>query len=175
MTDWPHLTTDRLILRALRQEDAAELARIGGDPRVAPMIFVASSPWPVEDAAEVIAQAAYDGGPAFRVAVALKERGTFIGMLSLFDDASIGYFIDPAQARRGYASEAVSAFVEAAFASGGMEEVKAEVFTDNPASTAMLLKLGFEETGKGMAKSRARLEPAPVKLYRRRKAQGTGT
>lgn len=47
-------------------------------------------------------------------------------------------------------------------------EVAADHFDDNPASGAVLRKLGFQELGKGSGKSQARLEPAPVTLYRLR-------
>ena len=46
--------------------------------------------------------------------------------------------------------------------------IEADHFDDNPASGAVLRKLGFQELGKGIGKSQARLEPAPVTLYRLR-------
>ena len=78
------------------------------------------------------------------------------------------YFIDPRHWGLGYASEAMGAFLDYFMRKFDLCQVEADHFDDNPASGAVLRKLGFQEIGKGAGKSQARLEPAPVTLYRLR-------
>ena len=78
------------------------------------------------------------------------------------------YSIDPRHWGSGYAFEAMGAFFEYFMRKFNLSVVEADHFDDNPASGAVLRKLGFQELGKGMGKSQARLEPAPVTLYRLR-------
>ena len=54
------------------------------------------------------------------------------------------------------------------YAKFDLSEVAADHFDDNPAGGAVLRKLGSQELGKGSGKSQARLEHAPVTLYRLR-------
>ena len=76
------------------------------------------------------------------------------------------YFIDPAYWGQGYASEAMWGFLQAFGLRFDLDEIEAVYFDDNPASGAVLRKLGFKHCGTGMAKSQARLEPAAFTLYR---------
>ena len=68
---------------------------------------------------------------------------------------------------RGYATETVRAFVGACFQRfEELSSLEADHFADNPASGAVLRKLGFEKTGTGLGASKARVERAPNVLYR---------
>ena len=67
-------------------------------------------------------------------------------------NGDLGYFIDPAHQRRGYAREAVAH----AMAQSGLAQIEAEVWEDNPASLALLHSLGFAETGRREQLSKAR-------------------
>ena len=79
---------------------------------------------------------------------------------------SCAYFIDPAYWGQGYATEAMWCFLKTFSPRFDLSEIGADHFEDNPARGAVLRKLGFKKSGSGMAKSQARLEPAPVTLYR---------
>mgnify|MGYP003839627387 FL=1 len=77
-------------------------------------------------------------------------------------------FIDTQHWGLGCAFEAMGAFLAYFMRKVDLSEVAADHFDDNPASGAVLRKLGSQELGKGSGKSQARLEPAPVTLYRLR-------
>ena len=63
------------------------------------------------------------------------------------DEAELGYWIAPDHWGRGYATEAGRAVVELAFDGLRLPALAAGHFTDNPASGAVLRKLGFAPTG----------------------------
>ncbi|MCG7343209.1 GNAT family N-acetyltransferase [Sporosarcina sp. ACRSL] len=59
----------------------------------------------------------------------------------------IGYGIIPSAQNKGYATEAVRALVEWAFASGRVKKIVAECLHHNLASIKVLEKLGMKRTG----------------------------
>ncbi|WP_422121132.1 GNAT family N-acetyltransferase [Paragemmobacter straminiformis] len=77
-----------------------------------------------------------------------------------------GLFLDPAHWGRGYATEALSAFLALVMPRFGLTSIEAGHFGDNPASGAVLRKVGFVETGREAGSSAARLEAAPIVNYR---------
>lgn len=114
--------TPRLTLRPFVETDFPALARIGADPRVAPMMGTIPVPWPEAEMRRWVAKSRFRGFPAFRVAVALNAGG-LIGATGLGGaPASLAYFLDAAQWGRGYATEAAQALV-------------ADAFADSPGST----------------------------------------
>jgi RimJ/RimL family protein N-acetyltransferase len=170
--DWQNrlwITTPRLVIRPLRPRDAPNLTRFGGQPDVARMLGSVPSPWPQDHARDWIAKGAWRGKPGFRAGVFMGS--TLIGMVGLGGQPmGAAYFIDPAFAGRGIATEAMQALLAFAYARFDLDEIVADHFTDNPASGRVLQKLGFENIGEGMGTSAARLEPAPIVHYRLTKA-----
>lgn len=164
-----HLTTKRLVLRGLVADDWRDLARIGGRDDVAPMLFSVRSPWPEADVKAWIATSQYRGSLGFRAAICLPD-GELIGTVGIGRSAndqpiSCAYFIDPAHWGQGYATEAMIEFLADSFERYDIDAVVADYFADNPASGAVLRKLGFQKTGESTGTSAARLEPAPVIDY----------
>ena len=80
-------------------------------------------------------------------AIRLKETGRLIGILSLFDEkdgaCEIGYGIGSRFWNRGYATEAVSRFLDYLFREKGMRTVFASFFTGNDASRRVMEKCGM--------------------------------
>ena len=139
------LQTRRLRLRPLRLEDWPAVQRIGGHPLVALMLASTCTPWPKAAVQAWITARQYRRKSGFCAASVLPERAV-IGVARLAPNSvdgpcSCAHFIDPWHWGLGYASEAIG---------------------------AVLRKLAFQELGKGSGKSQARLEPAPVTLYRLR-------
>jgi len=69
-------------------------------------------------------------------------------------------------AGQGIATRALRAILAHGFSKTSQDHVIADCFTDNPASMRVLEKVGFEKYGEDVGTSAARLEPAPLFLYR---------
>jgi RimJ/RimL family protein N-acetyltransferase len=98
--------------------------------------------------------------------VAVVLDGTVIGTVSLSvvdgmgqpgmperTDADLGYVFDPAYGGRGYATEAVTAVVAAAFEELGVRRITAGCFADNHASVRILEGLGMRREQHGVRDS----------------------
>ena len=88
-----------------------------------------------------------------RWGIVTRDSGTFIGTiglnhLSLYSKkAEIGFELDPAHWRRGYAAEAIEAVLEYAFETLELYRMGAVTFVENEASVQLLTQIGFEEEG----------------------------
>ena len=146
------LRTERLILRPFRDGDEDELAAAADDVRV--WIHLRDRfphPYTVVDAAQWIAHVRPEV-PARNLAVTLEGRVIGgVGVERLGDvarfTAELGYWLDPRYWGRGFASEAVPAFVEWAFETFPFERIQAWVFTPNAASRRVLERCGFRLEG----------------------------
>lgn len=166
----PCLSTPRLRSRLLKEADAARLVEIAGIPEVARNTSSIPAPWSETAARAWVGRRDWRDRPGFRLALC-DRSGCLVGMagLSPMDEkgeASLAYFIEKSLWGRGLASEFVAAMIPAIFDSFGVNTITADHFTDNPASGAVLRKTGFRPAGTGMGQSLARLEPAPLSLYR---------
>lgn len=162
--------TARLTIREMHASDAADFARICGHPEVAPNLFAMTVGWPERDAARMIAASRYLGRIPFRAAIC--RDGAMIGTCGIGGIGpraapSIMYAIDPAHAGQGYASEAMQGFLGEIDRRFALPRIEADHFADNPASGAVLRKLGFRQTGTDMGRSAARAGAHPVVTYRR--------
>lgn len=159
--------TPRLTLDPLQPGDAAAHRRIVIDPRVGPMLFAFPPDWSSRSAAAFVADWRWQGRVPFRLAI--REAGVLVGSIGLLSavTAEIFFYLSPDAAGRGLASEAVMAFCPVASSRFALPVLRANVFTDNPASARVLEKCGFRHVDDGMGASAARVDPAPVWQYRR--------
>ena len=74
--------------------------------------------------------------------------GRLIGKAGLFRFPEIGFIFHPDHWGRGFATEALAAVLERAFAVHRLERVEADVDPDNAASLRLLARLGFRETSR---------------------------
>ncbi len=160
------IRTERLVLRPMAPEDAPALLAIVTRPETARMLFVFNEAWTEAEALPFIDDWACDGRLGFRLAI--EKDGRFVGSIGVGsgDEPPIFYFLDPSVAGQGVATEAVAAFSRYVFDRFDVRALTPEVFADNPASMRVLEKCGFRPVGRGMGTSAARLEPAPIVLYR---------
>jgi RimJ/RimL family protein N-acetyltransferase len=162
--------TSRLLLRPAFAEDAAQLAQAIGDEAV--VRNLATAPWPYGEAdAEQFIASAIDE-PLLPVWVMLLRTAGLpkliggVGIHRRNDGAlELGYWV----ARRfwglGFATEAGCHAVRTARAMQ-LPKLTAGHFTDNPASGAVLRKLGFHSTGEIAPRySLARGSDAPCALF----------
>jgi RimJ/RimL family protein N-acetyltransferase len=90
-------------------------------------------------------------GSAASLAVTLRETGELVGdvMLIWHSDehrtAELGYVVNPDHGGRGYATEAARAMLAMAFDRLGMRRMVARVDARNPASAAVLRRLGMRQ------------------------------
>ncbi len=142
--------TERLLLRPSWPEDAGPLYRAIADEGI--VRNLAKAPWPYsfEDALRFVGSEQAELFPTFILYLRTEGAPVIVGAcgLSERDDATeMGYWIARSHWGRGYASEAGRAVVEIA-KTVGHKKLVASHFIDNPASGAVLRKLGFRQTGR---------------------------
>lgn len=154
------LTTDRLTLRPLRQDDAPVIQREFGNWKVARMTSRVPYPYPDGLAEDWIAgqRSKRADGTAFNFGIA--HDGALIGVIGVEQRSpgafELGYWIAEPWWGRGLATEAVERMVAFAFDDLELVELAAAHFADNPASGRVLAKCGFRYTGTKSDWSRAR-------------------
>lgn len=167
----PVLETERLALRAPRLEDAKAVAQLANDRRIAENTARIPHPYSLVDAEKFIASVnQLDGEIAFlitrenvvlgAVGIALPER----------EPPEIGYWLGAKFWGHGYATEAVHAVIDHAFADLDCEALAAGARVTNPASRRVLEKCGFQWTGVGLTRIRALASSAPVDRFRLERA-----
>jgi RimJ/RimL family protein N-acetyltransferase len=160
------LKTERLFLRAPRREDAAAIARLANDMRVAVNTARIPHPYRVEDAEAFIAAAT---GKEPQASFAITLACTLIGVCGIDpreDGPEIGYWLGVDYWGQGHATEAVRALIDHAFGELGYEALQAGARVSNPASRRVLEKCGFQWTGVRLSRIRAINSAAPTDRFR---------
>ncbi|MEO6300989.1 MAG: GNAT family N-acetyltransferase [Paracoccaceae bacterium] len=151
----PSLTTDRLILRALRAEDIDTLSVLWADPDVTRFIgghalsredtwrkaLTASALWPVVGYGYWIAERKDDGRLVGQLGFADFKRDM---TPSIEGEPELGYVFAPDVHGTGIAREACQAAVEWADANLAHPTYAAIISPDNAPSIRLAEKLGFE-------------------------------
>lgn len=141
------LTTDRLVLRELRSDDADALLEVLGDP-----VAMAYYPAPFDREAVMrwiaLSRASYEANGFGLWAVIRRTDGRFLGdcgvILQSVDRRTIpevGYHIVRTEQGRGYATEAARACLAWAFDRTDHDTVCSIVHPDNAASRAVAAKI----------------------------------
>jgi RimJ/RimL family protein N-acetyltransferase len=143
------LRTPRLLLRPWRRGDQAALVAHANHRDVwINLTDIFPHPYRKEDADEWIARVEADASGSLSLAIVVGEEPVGgIGVVRLSDvyrfTADVGYWLGPSVWGKGYATEAVRAVSEHAFAETDLERLQARVFEWNPASCRVLEKAGF--------------------------------
>jgi 8-oxo-dGTP diphosphatase len=154
--DFPPIATERLTLRALRPEDAEELHRLVNDWAVVRMLSKLPFPYPRKLADDWIASTRRQlaDGSAYHLAVTGQEddREVIVGAVGLRLDrtrkrAALGYWVGRRFWGHGVATEAASRLARWALANLDLDRIEATCAVDNPASSAVLRRIGFREIG----------------------------
>ena len=142
----PDLTTERLLLRALKAEEA-QLLR---DALTVPGCRFADG-FPLPDTHDGLDLFLRHGDERFGFSLIVRrDDGLVIGEigfvgLPIRGVVTIGYAIVPSARRNGYATEAIAAFSEWALDQPDVEVVRAQTLPDNEPSIRALLRVGFVE------------------------------
>lgn len=147
------LETDRLMLRPVQLEDAAEIQRMASHPLVAASTTI-PHPYPVDGALEFIEITIQQlkAGQSYTFGSHLKESGYLVGLTGLGVDsdnqrAELGYWVGVDYWNHGYATEAASKVLEFAFVQLNLNRVHAAYYTFNPASDRVQRKIGMQPEG----------------------------
>jgi RimJ/RimL family protein N-acetyltransferase len=150
----PRITTERLVLRPFRPEDAPAVVRLAGDPRVADTTLNIPHPYPDGAAQQWVSGRAeeYAQGTAVTYAVSDRRNGELVGAIGLhlyprFTRAEMGYWIGVPYWNRGYGTEAARAMLRFGFETLGLQRIYAAHFARNPASGRVMEKVGMRREG----------------------------
>ncbi len=164
------LSTERLLLRPPQPGDAEALHKLVNDWAVVRMLQRLPFPYPRALTDEWIAGTARQraDGTAHHFIIAGHEDGQemVIGCVGLRLDlaprtGNLGYWVGRRFWGHGVATEAAGRIARWALANLELDRLEAFVAEDNPASAAVLRRIGFRETGRGMARFLARGGEAP--------------
>jgi len=147
----PTLTTERLVLRPLRLDDAPAVQQKFPQWEIV-RFMTPSVPWPYPPgAAEAFLRDVLEkGARGERMSWAITERGQseLIGILEYFPGdnpvGNRGFWLDPAFWGRGYMTEAVTAMQDLLFFELGVEEIYMTNAVANTRSRAVKEKTGAE-------------------------------
>lgn len=145
------LETDRLRLRRSRVDDAEVISRYRSDPEVhRTQGWERTDPDGVRaDIEQMSGRQPGEGGGWVQFSVEERDGGQLVGDVGISPAdgepgvMKVGYTIDPAYQRRGYATEAVGALVDYVFATLGADVVRAYADADNVASHRVAEKVGL--------------------------------
>jgi RimJ/RimL family protein N-acetyltransferase len=153
-THFPRLTTQRLLLRKIQQDDAECLHAILSDQQV--MEFYGHEPHQSLDDTRALVrqvQTRYMQREGLRWGITLRGEDRLLGSCGFhhldpgFHRAETGYELERASWGKGIMTEAMSAILTYGFIEMGLHRVEAIIDIVNERSKALLLKLGFTYEG----------------------------
>ena len=153
-TQFPTLTTERLVLRQLEPRDDETLFVIKSNFEVTKH-YGQEAHRSIDDTREWMekVQAGYEQRLDMAWCVTRRGEDKLIGVITLWNldpayhHGEIGYELNPADEKQGIMTEALSAVLTFAFTDFGLHRLEATPFADNPPSVAMLARLGFTLEG----------------------------
>lgn len=151
----PTLETERLVLRAFTLADAPIAQKYMSDKRIAAMTGPSiPHPYPEGEAERWVQthQEHFEKNTRHIFAITLKSTKEIVGCVGLYHDAvnettELGYWIAFDFWNRGYAVEASKIAVKYAFEKMKTNKITARHAIENPASGAVLLKIGMTKEG----------------------------
>jgi 8-oxo-dGTP diphosphatase len=166
------LQTERLLLRPFQPADARPLQRLINDWEISRNL--AHVPYPYErDMAD-----AYIGstlrqiadGTGWHLAITERDGGALIGgvglsLLAQQRVGSLGYWVGRKCWGQGLASEAARRLAHWALANLDLDSLRASVALDNPASAAVLTRIGFRADGEARETFLSRGAECPVRRF----------
>lgn len=175
--DFSALETDRLALRAFRAPDAAPLHALINDWRVCRTLAGVEYPYGMDKAEAWIAETSSQlaAGTGCHVAITGRENGEemLLGGVGIrLDPAAregrLGYWVGARFWGHGVATEAAGRMARWAMANLDLDRLTATVAVDNPASIAVLRRIGFRPAGEGMQEFVGRGERRVVRFVAER-------
>jgi ribosomal-protein-alanine N-acetyltransferase len=153
-SNFPTLTTERLLLRELTHEDAAAIMAIYGSPEALRYLNIE----PVDTSEKAVGmidwfKENFRNRVGIQWAIILKDNDQLIGSCGIYGwdqenrKLDIGYQIEPSYWSKGYATEATHAMLRWSFDHLNVHRIQADCTDGNIASEKVLLKCGFKVEG----------------------------
>ncbi|WP_312094298.1 GNAT family N-acetyltransferase [Niallia sp.] len=151
---FPRLETERLILREIKKQDAADLFAYFSREEVTR--YYGQEAFESIDQVEMLIghfSESYRNSRGIRWGIEIKGTSHLIGTLGLNNvvltqkRAEIGYEIHPDYWRHGYTSEAVERVIRYALEELPLNRLGALIYLENDASNNLVKKLGFQHEG----------------------------
>ncbi|NDR57568.1 GNAT family N-acetyltransferase [Aliiruegeria sabulilitoris] len=149
------IETGRAVLRPFTEDDAPAFREIAGDLEVARMMINIAHPLSEKAAARWMRQRRFRGRPGFFLGIYVEGHLAGSVGFGAFSNA-LAYFLARPQWGKGLAGEIVPAFVANVIPRFALPSMFAGVFTDNPASSRILERIGFREVTRSDFQSPAR-------------------
>ena len=174
MAGFEALKTERLSLRPFNPTDAEDLHRLINNFDVAKMLELVRFPYHREVAEKWIASSMRElaTGAAYHLAITGQEaaREVLVGAVGITNDrrartGRLGYWVGQKYWGHGVATEAAARLTRWSFANLEIDRITAAVATDNPASAAVLRRIGFRQTGEGRQHFASRSANTPIWLF----------
>jgi RimJ/RimL family protein N-acetyltransferase len=168
----PVIETKRLLMRDLRQEDLPALHAVNGDAEV--VRYTPHQPWKTQADGEawfLRMRGFRETGAGLQLAIVEKASGTTIGLMLVFNfnegtgAGEVGYTLATAHWGKGFAKEALGAFIEYCFGPLGLKRLDAQIDPRNVASGKVLERLGFKHEGHQRRNHFAKGEISDTGLY----------
>lgn len=142
-----YFETERLRIREAEEGDAGDLLELYTDPEV--LKYNCISPATPEKIENGIKNGWY------KFAIELKSEKKIIGTIGFSNDelrymvesCCISYELNTKYTKKGYMTEALSAFIRYCFDELGVDAISARVFDKNESSLKLIKKLGFTHEG----------------------------
>lgn len=150
----PVITSSRVVLRWISEDDIDGLYEVFGDPKV--MRYWSSPPLANREAAAALQREIASGNEnnsMFKWGLALRESNSVIGTTTLFNlnldngRAELGYAMGSAYWGKGYMHEALQALLSHTFEVMNLRRLEADVDPRNAGSIRTLERLGFQREG----------------------------
>lgn len=150
----PVITTPRLLLRWISEDDIDGLFEVFSDPQV--MRYWSTAPLAHRDAAAQMQReivAGNENNTIMKWGLALRDSNSVIGTTTLFNlnldnqRAELGYAMGRLHWGKGYMNEALQALLTHAFEVLKLRRLEADVDPRNAASIRTLERLGFQREG----------------------------
>jgi 8-oxo-dGTP diphosphatase len=168
------LKTERLTLRPFQPSDAAGLHSLINNFDIAKMLELVAFPYHRKTADEWIVSSNRDlaAGTACQLAITGHEgeQEVLVGGVGITIDGPsrtgrLGYWVGQKYWGHGVATEAASRLTRWSLANFEIDRITAGVATDNPASAAVLRRIGFRQIGAGHQHFASRGSDVPVLLF----------
>ena len=151
---FPNIETDRLRLREITYEDAADLFRCFSNHHVTQHYGIDTFTT-IEQAEKLIASfsKSFKEKRGIRWGIERKEAKGLIGTIGFnawspnHKRAEVGYELHPDYWRKGYTKEAINEILSYGFDEMKLNRIGAIVFVENVASNQLLTTMGFHNEG----------------------------